>query len=1116
VHCRNCGFDNREGARFCVECASELKNSCPKCGSDNPPRARFCEQCAVPLSEAAATATDHRRARDARTGGDAGSTAPPLAAAAPEGERKTITALFADIKGSMELMEDLDPEEARAIIDPALELMMEAVRHYGGNVAQSTGDGIFALFGAPIAHEDHPQRALYAALRMQEEMRRYDEKLRLQQGVDLKVRVGINTGEVVVRSVRRDESHADYLPVGHSTGLAQRMQTLAAPGAVVVTEHTRKLVEGYFQLRPLGPTKIKGLTDPIGVYEVAGRGALRTRLQASAQRGLSKFVGRDTEIERLVEALNEAKAGRGQVVAVVAEPGVGKSRLFYEFRLRSGSGCKVLEAFSVSYGKAAAYLPVIELLKGYLEISPEDDPRRRLEKINGKVLTLDRAFENDLPFLYPLLAVVPEDGADRQLSPPERANSEASRRRTIDAIRHLLIRESLKQPLIVVFEDLHWIDTETQALLDALVEDAATARILLLVNYRPEYRNNWSVRGHFSEIALSALGLESADTLLAELLGNHSSVASAKALVAEKTEGNPFFMEEIVQTMFEQGALKRNGEVVLALSLASVVIPATVQALLASRIDRLGHLEKETLQTASVIGRQFSPAVLRKVNGQSAEDIEKILASLQNAEFIYEQPSFPEPDYLFKHALTQEVTYGSILNERRRELHGRAAEAIESLYGDRLEDRYAELANHYERARNARKAVDYLILAAQQADGRSAFLQEADCASTAQSLISELPPGRDRSQKEALVLTAAGSALMALRGGGAPELGNVYSRLAELWTELGDRPRLIGALIGLHWTYNMHGETAKARRAGEEAMALAEAAGDRNALSYAHYALGNTLSVAGEHRASLEHFKRAVADSTHMLLPRMHSAISLWVLGYPQRAVEQVRLGLRRAHQVPAAPRAYALQGVPALYQMRREPRAALEAAEAGLALATEYGISLAAAICTIARGWALGMVGGAEEGIAEIRRGIAAYVSLGAATRPQHLNQLAELFAKGGRAKDGLQILDESIALISATGYRSFESEALGLKGELTLIVDPAAESEALACFERAIDVARSQEAKSWELRATMSLGRLLAKRGKGNEARAMLAEIYNWFTEGFDTADLKDAKALLGELSG
>src|SRR5271166_857171 len=444
MRCPNCSTENPQGARFCIQCATPFKRVCPKCGFENPPEARFCAQCATSLTglevaQSSKTATPS--SSPIRV--EAENLEPPS-----DGERKTVTVLFADIKGSMELIEGLDPEEARAIVDPALKLMMEAVHRYDGYVAQSTGDGIFALFGAPVAHEDHPQRALYAALRMQEELKRYSDSIRSEGRLPVQVRVGVNSGEVVVRTLQTGEAHTEYVPIGHATSLAARMQALAPVGSIAATEPVRKLCEGYFTFKSLGPTKVKGVSEPVEVYEVTGLGLLRTRFQRSASRGLSRFVGRDAEIAQMKRALEQAKAGHGQVVAAMAEPGVGKSRLFFEFKAVAQSGCMVLEAFSVPHGKASAWLPVLELLTGYFGIIDEGDKTVRRAKVRDTLAKIDPTLSDALPYLFRLL------GFQETPDPVAQMDGQVRRRRTLEAIKRLLLRESVNQPLMVVFEDL--------------------------------------------------------------------------------------------------------------------------------------------------------------------------------------------------------------------------------------------------------------------------------------------------------------------------------------------------------------------------------------------------------------------------------------------------------------------------------------------------------------------------------------------------------------------------------------------------------------------------------------------------------------------------------------
>jgi class 3 adenylate cyclase len=502
--------------------------------------------------------------------------------AALEGERKQVTVMFADLKGSMELLADRDPEDARRILDPVLELMMQAVHRYEGTVNQVMGDGIMALFGAPLAHEDHAVRACYAALAMQESVKKYADGMRREQGVTVRIRVGLNSGEVVVRTIGSD-LRMDYTAVGQTTHLAGRMEQLADPGTTLLTPATLALAEGYVDVKSLGPTPVKGLSDPIEVYVMLGASTVRSRFQAAATRGLTKFVGRTAEMETLSQALDHAKAGRGQIVAVVGEPGVGKSRLYYEFsRSHRVQECLVIESASVSYGKATAYLPVIDLLRTYFRVENRDDARIIREKVTGRLLSLDRALEAFLPALLWLLDVHVDDPSWERLDPPQR------RQQTLDGVKRLLLRESLVQPVVVIFEDLHWIDVETQALVDALVESVPAARMLMLVNYRPEYQHAWGSKMYYRQLRIDTLPPASAHELLDAMLGHDATIQPLKALLVQRTEGTPFFLEESVRTLVETRVLDgERGAYRLAKALATIDVPVTVKALLAARIDRL-------------------------------------------------------------------------------------------------------------------------------------------------------------------------------------------------------------------------------------------------------------------------------------------------------------------------------------------------------------------------------------------------------------------------------------------------------------------------------------------------------------------------------------------------
>jgi len=1071
-----------------------------------------------------------------------------------DGERKTITALFADLKGSTALIEGLDPEEARAVIDPALQLMMDAVHQYDGFVAQALGDGIFALFGAPLAHEDHPQRALYAALRMQETIRRYADTVRQKGYPPLLMRVGVNTGEVVLRSIRKDDLHADYVPVGHSTNLAARMEQLATPGAIVVSAYTHRLTDGYFAFKDLGPTQIKGVEEPLNIYEVLNVGPLRTRLQVAARRGLTRFVGRQTELEQMQRALEQATAGHGQIVGVMGEPGLGKSRLFYEFKLTSQSGCLVLEAYSVSHGKASPYLPVIELLKSYFDIALADEERKRREKVTGKVLTLDRSLEDTLPYLFALL------GIEEQPSPLQQMDPQIRRRRTLEALKKLFLRESLNQPLMLIFEDLHWIDSETQGFLNTLSEGIASAKILLLVNYRPEYRHEWGQKTYYTQLRLAPFGKAEAEEFLDALLvtpkgvTGQSPLHDLKHLILDKTEGTPFFMEEIVQELLEQGVLVRDGGGARPSTSSGAVplptelhIPTTVQGVLAARIDRLTSEEKALLQQLAVIGREFPLSLIRQVVSQPEEALYRLLSALQHKEFLYEQPAFPEVEYIFKHALTQEVAYNSLLVERRKALHEQTAQALEALYPTTLEEHSSDLAHHYSRSGKTEKAVTYLHLAGQQATQRSAHAEAIVHLTKGLELLKNLPETAEHIQQELKLQTARGSALVVTKGLGAPEVRDAYNRAWQLCQQIGEPPQLFLVLFGLASYYRQQEEMQRVNEIGKQLLTLAEKQQDSVPFMLAYRAL-LTASYWGNDFVRAHEY----ADQGIQLYdPQQHGSLgfdygvdlgvafliegawALWYLGYPDQALQKSQAAVTLARNISHPySLSWALAAAAWTHIYRREGRAACTLVDEAIAFSSTQDFPHWMAMGTMVRGWALAELGQWQEGISLMQQGIIDYWATGAKLgRVCWVAQVAKTLGQVGQVEEGLCMMTEAMAFLSGGEVLHYEAEIHRLKGELLLqqfnvqgskfkVENPQSifrnpQSEAEACFLKAIEIAQRQQAKSLELRAVMSLVRLWQTQDKRAEAHQMLAEIYNWFTEGFDTKDLQEAKALLESLS-
>jgi class 3 adenylate cyclase/tetratricopeptide (TPR) repeat protein len=769
-----------------------------------------------------------------------------------EGERKQVTVLFADLKGSMELLADRDPEEARHLLDPVLERMIAAVHHYEGTVNQVMGDGIMALFGAPIAHEDHAVRACYAALRMQETVTRYGDEIQRSHGLPVQIRIGLNSGEVVVRGI--DSSlHMDYTAVGQTTHLAARMEQMATPGSILITADVQRLTEGYVQVTSLGPVAVKGLSAPVEVYELVGAGPVRSRLQAAAVGGLTRFVGRARELDDLDQALQSAGSGHGQVVAIIGEAGVGKSRLVYECLHSHGTqGWRVLEAASVSYGKATPYFPVIDLLKRYGHIEDHDDTRIIRAKVIGQVLTLDEALQETIPALLALLDALPEDSPFLQLDPPQR------RQHTLDALKRMLLRESQVQPLLLVCEDLHWIDSETQALLNSLVESLPTAQLLLLVNYRPEYQHGWGSKTYYTQLRLDPLPPTRAAEVLQALLGDDPSLGPLKPLLIARTEGNPFFLEESVRTLVETGTLKGDrGAYHLAQPLDTLQVPATVQAVLATRIDRLSPEEKHLLQMAAVIGNEIPLPLFQTVAERSEEALHRGLAHLQAAEFLYETSLFPELAYTFKHALTHEVAYGSLLQERRRALHARIVEALETLAGERLTEQVERLAHHALRGEVWDKALAYCRQAGEKALARSAYREAVGSFEQALSALAHLPETRDTREQAIDLRLALRSALYP--SGDAGRIVAVLREAEARAEALDDHHRLGQVLLFLSQHFYHGGAYDQAIAAAQRVLAFATAGRDAVLHARANFYRGVAYEAQTDYRQAIDCLGQTVA-----------------------------------------------------------------------------------------------------------------------------------------------------------------------------------------------------------------------------------------------------------------
>jgi class 3 adenylate cyclase/tetratricopeptide (TPR) repeat protein len=1077
-----------------------LAPTCSNCGTPLSAAAKFCHACAHPV----VGGTTQSRSPDSYTPKHLAEKI-LMSRTAVEGERKQVTVLFADLKGSMELLADRDPEEARTLLDPVLERMMEAVHRYEGTVNQVMGDGIMALFGAPLAHEDHAVRACYAALDMQAAVRRHGEKVLRSDGVGAQIRIGLNSGEVVVRAIGSD-LRMDYSAVGQTTHLAARMEQLANPGSTLLTTGTLRLAEGYVEVRPIGPVPVKGVEKPIDVYEMVGTGPRRSRLHAAEARGLTPLVGREAELDLLRQALGRAAASRGQIVVLVGEAGVGKSRLVWEVtHSHRTHGWLILESRSVSYGKATPYLPLISLLKGYLEIQDRDNHDEVRQKVSSKLRALDETLEPTAPALLSLLDVPVQDLQWQTLEPPQR------RQRTLDAIKRLLLRESQAQPLLLVFEDLHWIDSETQALLDSLVESLPTARILLLANYRPEYQDGWVRKTYYTRLRLDALAPEDTEDFLRALIGGDPALHPLNRLLMERTDGNPFFLEESVRTLVETKALVgERGAYRLAAQLPSVQVPATVQAVLAARIDRLPAEEKWLLQCAAVIGKDVPARLLLTIADEPEEVVGRRLAHLRAAEFLYEARLYPNLEYTFKHALTHEVAYGSLLHDRRRSLHTRIMEAIEHLNPHRLHDHLDQLAHHAFKSEVWRKAVTYLRQAGAKAASRSANREAIAHLQHALVALGHLPESPE-------TLAQAIDLRFDLRNSLHPlgEFERVFGYLQEadrMARKLDDRRRLGWVSMYMSHYFWMVGNSTEVRTFAETALAIAEPLQDFQLRVAANFYLGGACLTTGDYRQA-EDFFRKVGQSLEgdfsrdrfglagfpAVLSRSMLTWSLAERGEFSEGIAQAQEGIRLAE---ALDHPYSLilayWGLGSLYGVKGELSDARRVLERGLVLSRDWNLPLVSPRVMGPLGYVYAHSGRAAEGVSLLEEALGAVESIGLRSyRSLIVVHLGEACVLADRLVDALALARRALAQSRERGERGYEARALHLLGEITSHGDPLDAQQAEGYHRQAMALATDLGMRPLVAHCHLGLGKLYRRTRKHEQAQEHLTSATTMYRE-------------------
>jgi TOMM system kinase/cyclase fusion protein len=1087
---------------------------CSRCNTENPASAKFCFECGSPL-----TLTETAMA----------------VAASGEAERRQLTCLFCDLVNSVGLSERLDPEEFRETLAAYHRVCVTVVRRFEGHIHDYLGDGIMVYFGFPSAHEDDAQRAVRSGLGIVEAVGQLNSRLQSEYGIDLHVRIGIDTGLVVAGALAADEGLETTAAVGVTPNIAARLQALAAPDSVVISAAAYRLIAGYFDCRELGFQTIRGISRPMAIYHVLHESGARTRLDVAAQRGLPPMQGRDDELATLADRWAHARAGHGGVALVAGEPGIGKSRLIWALQqhVAQSPDAFLIHLSCSPYFVNTAFYPIVQLLERILEFRPDDtvEDEQRLDKIEG----LLAQYGFDLPTVVPLLArllAVPFEGR----YPPLDLPADRQRQLTIDALVKIALLRAEHQPVLFVVEDLHWIDPSSLDLLTQLIEHVPQTRQLMVFSFRPEFVPPWPEGPGLERLNLNRLDREASVRIMTEIAGMPVPTEQLDQLV-EKADGVPLYLEELTKLVVEQGLIRHgNGWLDPARPRPPLAIPATLADSLTARLDRLTDA-KGVAQLGAAVGRQFSYELLAAVSKRTASvdsrALWRNLARLVDAGLLFVEHNPRGETYTFKHALIQDAAYASLLRTTRVQYHRHIAQALTEQFSAMVETTPELLAHHYTQAGMIAESVPCWLRAGQRALHASANPEAIAHLTTGLDLLADLPAGPERADTELQFRLTLGPAYMAIRGYAAPEVEACYQRARELCRELGDTPQLVPVLHGL-WTYHIvRAQHTSAFALGEEVLQLVAATNDDGLLLQGNMEVGWSHFFLGELEQAREHLERVLAlydherHSSHAFIygdnpdtsARSALASVLWLLGYPDQALrcsEENLAILRSLVQHPYSV-AFGLTVAAFLRQYLGDPPATRALAEEAVVLSEAHGLAFIGAMASMFEGWVRTREGELDEGMAQMRRGLAAQLATGAElARPYWLWLLAEVCQRTGAAREGLALLDDAEATVERTHDRYWEAEIHRLRGRLLLATaGPAAPASAEACYRRALEVARRQGTRSLELRAAVSLSRLWQAAGRHGEARELLAPIYERFTEGLDHPELREAAALLAELS-
>jgi class 3 adenylate cyclase/predicted ATPase len=1038
-------------------------------------------------------------------------------------ERRQLSVLFCDLVGSTELAARLDPEDLGDVMRDYQAACTDVIGWFDGYVAKFLGDGALVYFGWPRAHEDDAERAVRAGLALVEAV----VQLERDQEIRLQARVGIATGQVVVGDLVGEGAVRDEAVVGETPNLAARLQALAKPGTVVISQATRRLVSGLFELEDLGPRRLKGFAEPLAAWQVQGEGRAEGRFEARHTAALTPLVGRPEEIALLLRRWEQARDGEGQVVLLSGEPGIGKSRIVREVRARlEGEPHVRLLCQCSPYHQTSPLHPVIAQLERAAGLERDDPPGARLDKLATLLARGTDRLDESVPLIAALLGLPTEDRY-----PPLDLTPQRQKQRTLKVLVDQLEGMAAAQPVLVAYEDVHWIDPTTQELLGMAIERIQRLPVLALITFRPEFSPPWSRQPHVSALVLTRLGRRDAAMMVEQVVGDKALPDEVAAQIVAKMDGVPLFVEELTKTVLESGLLRDAGDCYeLTGPLPPLAIPSTLHDSLLARLDRLAPV-KEVAQIGATIGREFSHALLAAVADLPESELKAVLDQLVAAELVFRRGTAPDVTYSFKHALVQDAAYSTLLKRRRQQLHARIRHLLEVQFPEIRSTRPEIIAYHSARAGLFERAAIYWLKAGQLAAERSASIEAIAHLTEGIRALSKLGDTPWRTRHELRCQLALGPALLATRGWSTPEAAEAYRRARELCEKLGEDRERFAASWGLWLLHSTRGETRHAHELTKELFEVAERLDDTGLRLQAHHAAWADLTWMGDPRTACEHVRKGLAlydpkeHRPHALLYGGHDpgvcgkgqgGLALWLLGHPDQAEQSASEAVHLAEDLRHAPSlAHALFWIALCHQFRQDGPEAWAYSERLIALASEQELALYRACGLITRGWARVRRGEGCEGIRELREGLDFYTEAEVKLLLSYFRTvLADCYHRIGKSELALISIDGALSIANQTSEHFWHAAILQLKGDIVLALDHFGEAHAEVCFRAAINLARTQGAKSLELRAATSLARLWRDQGSRAEAHNLLAPVYGWFTEGFGTADLIDAKALLDGL--